>query len=145
MAEAGAVITVGLPFVWWGMVLAISFLEAPLKFRAPGITLPLGLGIGRLVFRALNIAEIVLATALAVIGAGTGLPSAGWLLLAGLAVLLAVQVLLLRPRLDRRALQILAGRSVPPSRQHLAYVALEGAKAIALPALGVVIARSVIP
>ena len=42
-------------FVWLGMVFAISFLEAPLKFRAPGITIPLGLGIGRLVFRALNI------------------------------------------------------------------------------------------
>jgi len=27
-------------------VLAISFLEAPLKFRAPGITIQLGLGIG---------------------------------------------------------------------------------------------------
>ena len=25
-------------FVWLGMVLAISFLEAPLKFRAPGVT-----------------------------------------------------------------------------------------------------------
>ena len=33
--------------VWLGMVLAISFLEAPLKFRAPGVTLPPGLGIGR--------------------------------------------------------------------------------------------------
>ena len=50
-------------FVWLGMVLAISFLETPLKFRAPGITLPLGLGIGRLVFRALNTAEVVLAAA----------------------------------------------------------------------------------
>ena len=48
-------------FVWLGMVFAISFLEAPLKFRAPGITIPLGLGIGRLVFRALNICEVVLA------------------------------------------------------------------------------------
>ena len=48
-------------FVWLGMVLAISFLEAPLKFRAPGITIPLGLGIGRLVFRALNVCEVVLA------------------------------------------------------------------------------------
>ena len=33
-------------FTWLGMVLAISFLEAPLKFRAPGITVPLGLLIG---------------------------------------------------------------------------------------------------
>jgi hypothetical protein len=47
-------------FVWLGMVLAISFLEAPLKFRAPGVTLSIGLGIGRLVFRALNAAEVAL-------------------------------------------------------------------------------------
>lgn len=48
-------------FTWLGMVLAISFLEAPLKFRAPGVTIPIGLGIGRLVFRALNAVEAVLA------------------------------------------------------------------------------------
>ena len=47
------------PFIWFGMVLAISFLEAPLKFQAPGITIPLGLGIGQLVFFALNKIEIV--------------------------------------------------------------------------------------
>jgi len=38
-------------FVWIGFVCAISFMEAWLKFRAPGITVPLGLGIGRLVFQ----------------------------------------------------------------------------------------------
>jgi hypothetical protein len=38
---------VAVTFVWLGMVLAISFLEAPLKFRAPGVTLPIGLAIGR--------------------------------------------------------------------------------------------------
>ena len=32
--------------VWLGMVLAISFLEAPLKFRAPDVSLRIGLGIG---------------------------------------------------------------------------------------------------
>ena len=41
-------------FLWIGFVCAISFMEAWLKFRAPGITLPLGLGIGRIVFDALN-------------------------------------------------------------------------------------------
>ncbi|MFT4087805.1 MAG: hypothetical protein QM658_11780 [Gordonia sp. (in: high G+C Gram-positive bacteria)] len=46
--------SVALVFLWLGMVAAISFLEAPLKFQAPGITVPLGLGIGRLVFRALT-------------------------------------------------------------------------------------------
>ncbi|MET9112104.1 hypothetical protein ABZX29_36775, partial [Streptomyces zhihengii] len=45
---------------WIGAVAAVSFLEAPLKFRAPGITLPLGLSVGRLVFRALTRLEAVL-------------------------------------------------------------------------------------
>ena len=48
-AEQG--VAVAVPFGWLGMVLAISFLETPLRFRAPGITLPLGLGIGRLARR----------------------------------------------------------------------------------------------
>jgi uncharacterized membrane protein (DUF485 family) len=48
-------------FLWIGFVCAISFMEAWLKFRAPGITVPLGLGIGRLVFNALNKVELVFA------------------------------------------------------------------------------------
>lgn len=63
-----AAVGVAATFVWLGMVLAISFLEAPLKFRAPGVTLPVGLGIGRLVFRALNAADVVKVVALVVGG-----------------------------------------------------------------------------
>ena len=55
--DTWAGVAVAAMFVWLGMVLAISFLEAPLKFRAPGITIALGLGIGRLVFRALNVSR----------------------------------------------------------------------------------------
>ena len=57
------------------MVLAISFLEAPLEFCAPGVTFALGLGIGRIVFAALNRAEVVLA--LAILLADSDHPS-GW-------------------------------------------------------------------
>jgi len=143
MARAGQVVEVAVPFVWLGMVGAISFLEAPLKFRAPGITVGLGLGI-RLVFRALNAVEIGLLAVLAAVGEAGSLPGAGWLLVAGLAVLLAVQVLVLRPRLDRRAVQLVAGRTPPPSRQHLVYIALEVVKVVTLPGLGVVLATRVL-
>jgi len=51
-------------FLWIGFVGAISFMEAWLKFRAEGITMPLGLSIGRLVFDALNKVEWVLAIAI---------------------------------------------------------------------------------
>jgi hypothetical protein len=145
VARAGILITVAVPFGWLGMVLAISCLEAPLKFRAPGVTLPLGLGVGRLVFRALNVAETALVVLLAVAGVAVGMLGAGWGLLAVLAAVLAVQVLLLRPRLDRRAGQIMAGQVPPPARLHLAYSALEGAKALALPGLGVALTSSVLP
>jgi hypothetical protein len=59
--SAGWAVAAAALMVWLGMVLAISFLEAPLKFRAPDVTVPIGLGIGRLAFRALNTAEAVLA------------------------------------------------------------------------------------
>ena len=65
MTTAGAAATAAV-FTWVGMVVAISFLEVPLKFRAPGVTVRIGLGIGRLVFRGLNTAEAILATVLLV-------------------------------------------------------------------------------
>ncbi|MDX8048981.1 hypothetical protein SK571_06290 [Lentzea sp. BCCO 10_0798] len=120
------------------MVLAIS-IEAPLKFRAPGITLPLGLGIGRLVFRALNASEIVLATAIAITFAFASRPLAATVLLIALTVTLAVQVVVLRPRLEARARLIIDGGTPPRSRTHLAYIALECAKLLMLGAFGIIL------
>jgi len=126
-------------FVWLGAVLGISFLETPLKFRAPGVTVPIGVGIGRLVFRALNLVEVVLAsvTAAATTRAATS-PAGGVLLVACWAVLLT-QVVVLRPRLDRRAVAVIEGSASAGSLLHRSYVALEFVKAALLPALGVLL------
>jgi hypothetical protein len=122
--------------IWLGMVLAISFLEAPLKFRAEGLELPVGLAIGRIVFRALNIAEVVWAVVIALCLSVTG-PSGLVLVLAAVtAVLLAVQLLLVRPRLSRRSARVLTGQDAPRSRAHHAYIGLEALKLAALVALG---------
>jgi hypothetical protein len=136
MNSAAAGVAAALTFVWLGMVLAISFLEAPLKFRAPGVTLRLGLGIGRLVFRALNICEAVLALAVIIVVAAGRPPTAVAVLTAAVAVLLAIQLGAIRPRLNRRSNRVLAGDNVPRSHEHLYYVAIEVAKVIALIALG---------
>ncbi|MET8758649.1 hypothetical protein [Lentzea sp. NPDC004782] len=124
--------------IWFGMVLAIS-VEAPLKFRAPGITLPLGLGIGRLVFRALNAAEIVLAAATAITLAPAPRPLAATVLMTALAATLAVQVVVLRPRLEARAQLIIDGGTPPRSRVHLAYIVLECGKLLMLGAFGIIL------
>ena len=145
MRSAGQGVSSAVPFVWLGMVLAISFLEAPLKFRAPGITLPLGLGIGRLVFRALNLAEIGLAVLLTIACVAARPSGSGWALLAAAWLLLTVQIGLVRPPLDRRAAALVAGRTPPPSKLHLAYIALEAAKVPVLIALGWVLIATALP
>jgi hypothetical protein len=124
-------------FTWLGMVLAISFVETPLKFRAPGVTLPIGLGIGRIVFRALNAVELCFAVVL-VVTAVVGRVS-GFVLVTVLvaAVLLLAQLLAVRPGLNRRSDRVLAGENAPRSRAHLAYVGLEILKVAALIALGI--------
>ncbi|MGX9672793.1 hypothetical protein [Mycobacterium sp. HM-7] len=130
-------VQVAVTFVWLGMVLAISFLEAPLKFRAPNVTLPIGLGIGRLVFRALNAVELVFAAVL-VPAAFLNQPSAAvttaFVVVVGA---LAVQLVAVRPGLNRRSDEVLAGRVGPRSRGHYVYVALELIKVVGLLVAGV--------
>jgi hypothetical protein len=127
-----AAAAVAATFVWLGMVLAISFLEAPLKFRAPDVTLRIGLGIGRLVFRALNIAEAVLAVII-VVSLAVREPGAGALALLAVAIAtLAVQLTFIRRPLTRRSDAVLAGQDAPRSHAHHAYIALETVKVIAL-------------
>jgi hypothetical protein len=135
MTHAEKLVAIALPFTWLGLLLGISVLETPLKFRAPGITLALGLGIGRLVFRALNRVELVLAVVLTLAVAQR---ARSWpLVVLGVTdALLLAQVLWLRPRLDRRALEIIAGDEAPPSSSHLVYIALEGIKVVLLPVIG---------
>ncbi|MGQ4598326.1 hypothetical protein [Nocardia sp. R6R-6] len=126
-----------LPALWLGMVLAISFLEAPLKFRAPGVTLALGLGIGRLVFRALNAAEVGLAALLLLAALIVSPGSATWSWLGVTVVLLAIQVVVVRPPLTRRADRVLAGENLARSHAHYWYIGLEITKVVALVGLAI--------
>ena len=137
--NGAAAIAVAAVFVWLGMVLAISFVETPLKFRAPGVTLQVGLGIGRLVFRALNACELVLAALVAVCFAIKP-PAAGIAVAAAVTVVaLMAQMLVVRPRLTRRSDAVLAGGEGPRSRAHWGYVGLEVVKVIALLIAGVLL------
>jgi hypothetical protein len=135
--DGGLRVAMAATFIWLGMVLAISFLEAPLKFRAPGVTLALGLGIGRLVFRALNVCEFVLAVVISVAlfthQTAVGLDVA---MAAAIGALL-FQNVLVRPRLTRRTAAVLAGEDGSRSTAHLVYIALEVVKVIALIIAGV--------
>jgi hypothetical protein len=125
-------LAVAVVFVWLGMVLAISFLEAPLRFRAPNVTLPIGLGIGRLVFRALNAVEFLLAIVVTLTVIASAPPARVITALAVACGALAMQTVGVRPRLARRADQVLAGLQAPRTRGHHVYVGLEAIKVLAL-------------
>jgi hypothetical protein len=137
--STGPAIAVAVTFVWLGMVLAISFLEAPLKFRAPNVTLQIGLGIGRLVFRALNTVEVAFALVILAIVVSGPMPVRITVAYAVALIALAVQLITVRPRLTRRSDQVLAGLDAPRSRAHYAYVGLEAVKAVALIVAGILL------
>jgi uncharacterized membrane protein (DUF485 family) len=125
-------------FLWIGFVGAISFMEAWLKFRAPGVTLPIGLGIGRLVFAALNKVEWVFALIIAISAFRNrrqAIPMQTGLLLGAIAILI-IQTAWLLPGLDARAELHISGASVPHSNLHIYYVAAEGLKMVCLVLLG---------
>ncbi|MGB8390352.1 hypothetical protein [Mycobacterium sp.] len=137
--SAGPAVAVAITFVWLGMVLAISFLEAPLKFRAPNVTLQIGLGIGRLVFRALNTVEAGFAVVILAILVAGALPARIAAALCVALAALAIQLIAVRPRLTRRSDQVLAGLNAPRSQAHYMYVGLEAVKTVALVVAGILL------
>ena len=131
-------------FLWIGFVCAISFMEAWLKFKAPGITLPLGLGIGRLVFNALNKVELVFALVVIINIFWNSSDILKWknLAFAIPLTLLFIQTFWLLPALDARAELHIQGQFVPPSNLHFYYVGMELVKVVGLSIFGITLLKN---
>ena len=132
------ILQIAIPFIWFGAVGAISFMEAPLKFSAPNITIPLGLGIGRIVFQTLNKIEIVFAL-LMIVTLFIKRPKTKFPLysFAVIFILLMLETLWLLPVLDARATEVINGTAAPFSNTHFIYIAFDAIKVLLLFALGV--------
>lgn len=86
--------------LWLGFVLAISFLEAWVKFRAPFLPRHYGLDVGRTVFPVLNAVEVALGSTLWLVHGMTGLISCAALQTLALTTLILLsQVLYVTPQL----------------------------------------------
>jgi len=121
---------------WAGLIAGISFLEAPLKFQAPGITIPLGLGIGKLVFQALNKIEVALLATILFCTFSPKIDNLSRTLLVILVFLMVADTLWLLPLLDKRATLLLTGNPAPESHHHILYIIIEIIKFLSLVALG---------
>ncbi|WP_061940982.1 hypothetical protein [Brevibacterium ravenspurgense] len=144
MRSAALTARLVIPAIWLGLIIAIDLIEAPLKFQAPGITIPLGLGIGRLVFTAMNIVEGVLALILIAAVVTTRHIRPAWTLLATIAGLLIVKVAVVRPLLNTRTEAVLAGTAEAGSSVHVIYIALDAALFFVLAAFTWVQARALV-
>jgi len=131
-------------FLWIGFVCAISFMEAWLKFRAPGINLPLGLGIGRIVFNALNKVEWVFAIAIIINIFWNTSEILKWQNLTFVIplILLLIQTFWLLPTLDARAELHIQGQLVQPSNLHFYYVGMEIVKVAGLTIFGLTLFKN---
>jgi hypothetical protein len=128
---------------WAGAVSSISFMEAWIKFQAPGVTLPIGLSIGMKVFRVLNFIEwALLLSYSAILMLSIRKLSPLVKSLSGVLMLvLLVQTFVLLPALSDRALMIIDGKQVADSLDHLYYVILEVVKVTFLIVLSVKLGR----
>jgi len=130
-------ISIATVFIWIGFVGAISFMEAWMKFRAPGVTLPIGLGIGRLVFSALNKMELgCLVIILYSLFPFKNISKKESLLLGIVAILLLLQTLWTLPTLDQRAIAFINETPPHSSNIHFIHIISEVLKICALFGLG---------
>ncbi len=126
-------------FIWIGMVCAISFMEAWLKFKAPGVTLPIGLSIGALVFNLLNKVEWVLVTLVL-----SDLLYGGWNSFRSLRLYISIPLLILilqtfwlLPLLGERVELYIQEKEVALSNHHLYFIVAEVVKVTCLFLLGI--------
>jgi hypothetical protein len=112
-------------FVWFGMSAGISLLETPVKFTAPTITREIALDVGRVVFAALNQAEIIALILLLILVRISGRTRQLLVPCLCLALIQIAQAAWLLPALSERAQRIVEGIEPGPSAAHGTYAVLQ--------------------
>ncbi|MFV0431966.1 MAG: DUF4149 domain-containing protein [Alphaproteobacteria bacterium] len=127
-------------WVWFGIIIGLSFMATPIKFHATQLELPVALEVGKVTFQLLAKAEWFLAIALVV--ALVAKPNKITLILiAAMVIILVLQQLWLMPALYGRADAVIAGGTSSSSVIHLFYIIAEVAKLVALAGLGFFVRR----
>jgi hypothetical protein len=123
-------------FLWVGMTIGISMIATPVRFTAQTITRPIALDVGRVVFAALNKAELLALVVLLIVVRISGRATRYWGFCGALALILIAQSVWLIPELSERTQMIINGSEPPKSYAHAIYSSLELAKIALLLWLG---------
>lgn len=112
-------------FLWVGMTIGVSMIATPIRFTAATITRPIALDVGRVVFAALNKAELAALVILLIIVRASGRATRYWGFCGVLALIVIAQSAWLTPELAERTGMIISGIEPPPSYAHAIYSSLE--------------------
>ena len=112
-------------FLWVGMTIGVSMIATPVRFTAETITRPIALDVGRVVFAALNKAELVALVLLLIVVRASGQATKLWAFCAVLALIVIAQSAWLTPELAERTQMIINGTEPPASYAHAIYSSLE--------------------
>jgi len=124
-----------LPSLWAGLLIGVSFIATPVKFRAPSLTLPVALDVGRTTYARWNAIEWIL-LGLLVLVMVLAHPSTFAVAAAGaLDVLFLIQSMILLPALNKRVAMIVAGKRPAVASDHLLYVTIDVLKLCILAAV----------
>ncbi|RXM41275.1 hypothetical protein BOQ62_01730 [Chryseobacterium sp. CH21] len=117
-----------------GMLITISFLETPLKFQVPGITLPTALGLGKLMFGLSSKIQwgFLIAILVLMLISRRNYKKVDFIILVILFLLLALEQFWLLPVLDSRVDLLSAGKALSPTPLHDYFIYTETAKAFLL-------------
>ncbi|MDH3550030.1 MAG: hypothetical protein OEQ16_11855 [Gammaproteobacteria bacterium] len=107
------------------MTVGISMIATPVRFTAVSISRPVALDVGRVVFAALNKAELLALVLLLIIVRVSGRSRELWAWCGILILIVLAQGAWLIPELAARTDIIMAGGELPPSAAHAIYSSLE--------------------
>jgi hypothetical protein len=110
---------------WFGMTAGVSMLTVPMLLSSAVASRAVSLDVARVIFTALNKAELVALVTLLIVVRVSG-NARKWLAVSSvLAFIILLQTVWLLPELADRARMILSGAEPPPSIAHAAYSTLE--------------------
>lgn len=112
-------------FLWAGMTIGVTMIATPVRFTADTITRSIALDVGRVVFAALNKAELVALVMLLIVVRVSGQAAKLWSICAALALIVVVQSVWLGPELAERTQMVIDGIEPPQSYAHALYSTLE--------------------
>lgn len=124
-------------FIWAGMILGISFLASWVKFSTPSLTKPIGLDVGRTVFRSFHKVQCILFVAIIFFGIFAEFKLTNWTIMLVLAGISSLQFIWLFPKLSKDVDIILSGNLISDSYTHAVYGVCEIGKFLILILLGV--------